>query len=336
MKPPLLVRAVAALHSLPQTSIVGKTTGQIPSLRRRLSVPARGPMRRITGRVPDSIAVDSIAAELPGRVLTVRRYRPRATRTSRPVVVDFHGGGYVIGSPNIKDWFNGHLAARLDAIVLSVDYRLAPEYPFPAAYDDAVDAVSWAGKCATDWGGDAERLIVAGDSSGGTLAAAVGLAGARGEAPPLTAQVLLYPGTDLINTYPSSVECANAPMLSTAEIEAYLRHYATRDQLSDPRVSPLLAPSHHGAPPAVIINSEHDPVRDQGPAYARALRAAGVPARQTTYAGTAHGFLSTPGINPAAPHALTEVVDELRRVLAESPRLSPPSHPSPRESEHEH
>lgn len=315
MKPPLPIRVLAALNKSPRSSIIGKTAEEIPALRRRLAVPNRGPARRISGRSPYSIDVDWLDAELPGRVLGVRRYRPRSPGQSRPVLVDFHGGGYVIGSPGIKDWFNGHLAARLDAIVLSVDYRLAPEHPFPAAYDDAVDAVTWAAKFAADWGADPAKLIVLGDSAGGTLAAAVALSSARGDSPPLIAQVLLYPGTDLVNQYPSNIECADAPMLSTAEINAYIRHYATESDLSDPRVSPLLEPSHRGAPPAVIINAEQDPVRDQGPAYARALKAADVPVRQTTYAGAVHGFLSIPGVDPAARHALTEVVDELRTIL---------------------
>ena len=315
MKPPVAVRMLAALNRSPRNSIVGKSAEEIPALRLRLAVPDRGPARRVTGSPPGSVDVDWLDAELPGRVVTVRRYRPRSNGQSRPVVVDFHGGGFVIGSPTIKDWFNGHLAARLDAIVLSVNYRLAPEHPFPAAYDDAADAVTWAAKYAPAWGGDPAKLIVLGDSAGGTLAAATALASARGDAPPLVAQVLLYPGTDLVNEYPSNLECADSPMLSTTEMDAYLRHYATKDELSDPRVSPLLAPSHRGAPPALIINAEHDPVRDQGPAYASALKSADVPVRQTTYAGAVHGFLSTPGVNPAARHALTEVVDELRAIL---------------------
>jgi acetyl esterase len=274
-------------------------------------------MTLLTRRAPKSVVVDWIDADLPGRRLPVRRYRPRRSALSpRPVLVDFHGGGFVIGDPTLKDWFNGELAARLDAVVVSVDYRLAPEHPFPAAYDDAVDSTKWAAAAAARWDGDPSRIVVLGDSAGANLAAGVALAAAAGNGPRLCAQVLLYPAVDLVGTYPSAVDNADALMMTTAEAEAFPTHYVADHDRADLRVSPLLAPDHRGLPPAVIIAAEHDPIRDQSLAYARVLRAAGVPVRQSTYAGAAHGFLTVPGLFPTAVHALTEVTDALRLLLS--------------------
>ncbi|WBB61257.1 alpha/beta hydrolase [Streptomyces sp. WMMC500] len=280
----------------------------------------------LTGRAPGSVVADWIAAELPGRRLRVRRYRPRQDAGApRPVLVDFHGGGFVIGDPALKEWFNARLAARLDAVVVSVAYRLAPEHPFPAAFEDAVDAARWASVTAPSWGGDPDRMVLVGDSAGANLAAGVALAGRDGSRPRWCAQVLLYPPVDLAGDYPSAVEHAVTPMLTLAESEAYLAHYLGAADRSDPRISPLLAPDHRGLPPAVIIAAEHDPHRDQGPAYAEVLRAAGVPVRQTTYAGAAHGFLSVPRLFPVSLHALTEVADALRRLLP--PAAAPGARP---------
>jgi acetyl esterase len=301
----------------PAFTIVGKTAREIPALRRRLAAPTKGPATLLTGRMPKSVVVDWIEADLPGRRLAVRRYRPRHPVTAaRPVLVDFHGGGFVIGDATLKDWFNGQLAARLGAVVVSVNYRLAPEHPFPAAYEDAIEATSWAAKTAHEWGGDPSRIAVVGDSAGGNLAAGVALAAANGSGPRLSAQALLYPALDLLGEYPSAVENANAIMMTTAEAQAFPPHYVGEHDRADMRISPLLAPDHHGLAPAVIIAAEHDPIRDQSPAYARLLRAAGVPVRQSTYAGAAHGFVSAPGLYPTAVHALTEVADVLRQLLA--------------------
>jgi acetyl esterase len=318
MKIPLRARVLTAQQRRsPAYTIVGKTASEIPALRRKLAVPARGPATLMTGRVPKSVAVDWIDADLPGRRLAVRRYRPRhAANAARPVLVDFHGGGFVIGDATLKDWFNGQLAARLDAVVVSVNYRLAPENPFPAAYDDAIDATAWAAATARLWGGDPSRIVVLGDSAGGNLAAGVAIAAANGTGPRLCAQVLLYAAVDLAGQYPSSVENAHAIMMTTEEAEAFPPHYVGGHELADQRISPLLALDHRGLPPTVIIAAEHDPIRDQSLAYARLLRAAGVPAWQSTYAGAAHGFLSAPGLYPMAVHALTEVSDILRRLLS--------------------
>jgi acetyl esterase len=312
---PLRARAFAALlNRSPTFTVVGKTASEIPALRRRLALPTRGPATLLTGAVPRSVVVDWIEADLPGRWLAVRRYRPRRPATvPRPVVVDFHGGAFVFGDATIKEWFNGELAARLDAVVVSVNYRRAPEDPFPAAYDDALDATNWAARTAPEWDCDPARIVVAGDSAGGNLAAGVALANRV----PLAAQILLYPVLDLLGQYPSAVENAHAIMLTAEETDAFPPHYVGDRDRSDARISPLLASDHRGLPPAVIIAAEHDPIRDQSTAYASVLRAAGVPVRQTTYAGAAHGFLSVPGLYPTAVHALTEVADAVRQLLSQ-------------------
>ena len=319
MRIPRRARLMARIQKLStKSSVVGKSPAEIPALRERLAIEPNWLTRLVAGELSREVFVDELYAELPGRRLRVRRYTPIVpARAPRPVIVDFHGGGYVIGQPELKDWFNSQLARRTDSIVVSVDYRLAPEHPFPAAYDDAIESYEWVVQNAREWDGDPERMAVLGDSAGGSLAAGVAIATSHQVTVPVPrAQVLLYPATDLETKYPSAIENARAPFLSVEESDAYLDLYCSRTDRSNDCISPINAADLSSVAPAVIITAEHDPLRDQGVAYGTALTAAGVRNRTTTYPGTAHGFISTPGLSRAAIHALHEIADELADLLA--------------------
>lgn len=321
MKPPLGVRVADRLRKRsPDSLILGKTPAQIPQLRARQTVRAEGLATLVTGRPAKGVAIEDIIVPLEARQLRARVYSSTADTGGdrRPVIVDYHGGGFVIGQPEMKEWLNSELSRRLGAIVVSVDYRLAPEHRFPAAFDDAVDSFLWIARNIGDRNGDPSRIALLGDSAGAALAAAasVELSRRSADTPRPLAQVLLYPATDLVNEYPSAIECADAPFLSVEESHAYVDHYCTMAERADPRISALLADDLGAVPATLVITAEHDPLRDQGHAFADALQCVGVDARATNYPGTAHGFMSTPGLYGGAPAAaLAQIADELRRFL---------------------
>ena len=256
-------------------------------------------------------------ARFDGRSLRARRYLVPGAGEPRPLIIDFHGGGFVIGSPELKDWFNGELAARLGAIVVSPRYRLAPEHRYPAAHEDAVGFLRWAGREAPRWGADPGRLALLGDSAGAILAGYAAHASVRDPSLPMPAvQVLLYPGTDFSRAYQSQLDNTDATMLTAEEMSVYLDLYFGDHDRRDPNISLLRMDKLDALPPAIIVTAEYDLLRDQGVAYADALRRAGVPVRHSTYLGTAHGFVSSPGIYRAARQVLSDVTEELRARLA--------------------
>lgn len=227
---------------------------------------------------------------LPGYELAIRIYRPN-DKVQLPVVVYFHGGGFVFGGLDSHAHVCRELADRVDAIVVSVDYRLAPEHRFPKAVDDAFAAVCWVAANAASLGGDGGRLAVAGDSAGATLATVSAIRCRDEGGPALRFQLLIYPGTDARGNYPSRQENAEGYFLTQDAIdwffEQYLRDDRDRQQMW---VSPILAADLAGLPPALIVTAEFDPLRDEGEAYAARLQAAGVPSRTERYDGAIHGF----------------------------------------------
>ncbi len=232
-------------------------------------------------------------------------------------MVFFHGGGWVLGSPRMYDPLCSFLAAEVGAVVLSVDYRMAPEHRAPTAALDCVDAVRQVAAHGGRWGSDTSRIAVAGDSAGGNLAAVVCQV-VRDEGGPLIAcQALLYPGTDATMSQPSIRQHADAPVLTRRKIEVFLEHYRGPDGLApqDPLLSPLWAADHSGLPPALVQTADLDPLRDEGALYAERLSAAGVPVRLTNYLGAPHGFASFPGATHIGAQARAELVIELRRHL---------------------
>lgn len=265
----------------------------------------------IFGTVIDGVDVTERVITAGSGDLRVRLYSPTG-RTPVGCVVNVHGGGWVLGTLDGNDWTCSTVAARTGAQVVSIDYRLAPAHRFPAAVEDSLDALHWAAELPSARGG----LMVMGDSAGGNLAAVLALASRDAGSPAIALQVLIYPGTDLTKQSPSLVTNADAPFLTKAAVDAFTDHYLGPD--GDPRnplASPLLAADHTGLAPALIITAEHDPIRDDGRRYAAALRAAGVAVRHTDYVDTPHGFLSVPGLVPAARQAVAEICAEITAAL---------------------
>src|SRR5208283_5321353 len=211
----------------------------------------------------------------------------------QPLVAYFHGGGWVFGDLDSYDSMCRTLARTAGAIVVSVDYRLAPEHPFPAAFEDCWAVTMWLATSGEELGGDPGRLAVAGDSAGGNLAAAVALRARDEGGPPLRAQLLMYPALDPTMSTASYEENAEDPFLSRSEMEWCWPRYlggTTSEPVS--YAAPAYAADLEGAAPAVIIAAGHDPLRDEAVAYADRLRSAGVPVELELYEDMVHGFLS--------------------------------------------
>ena len=296
--------------------VTGLTPEQIVALRRRVP-PAVPPVTWVTGRVPRGVRISATSAPArDGHVIPVRVYRPGAAGPL-PVIAFFHGGGWVLGNVRGYDALCAHLAAHVGALVVSVDYRMAPEHKAPRAAHDCVDVVRWLPGAAAGMGGDPGRIAVAGDSAGGNLAAVTSQLVRDEGGPQLAHQALLYPAVDGTRSFPSVVENGHAPLLDRRKIDAFFGAYTDGSGLADddPLVSPLFTADLGGLPPALVQTAELDPLRDEGLAYAAKLAAAGVPVRATTYVGTPHGFHSFPGATPIGPQARAELVSELRAHL---------------------
>ena len=253
------------------------------------------------------------AGEVKARV-----YRP-ATPGPHPTILYFHGGGWVIGDLDTHDDHTRLLCRDVDAVVISVDYRLAPETPFPGGYEDCLAATLWAVEHAHELGGDASRVAVAGDSAGGNLSAAVTL-GARDRGVLLAAQLLLYPSVDLLDgdDYPSRVDNAEGLFLTEADMRWFADHYSPDPgRRSDPYASVLRFPDLAGLPPAVVATAEYDPLRDEGEAYAAALDKAGVPVTARRFDGLIHGFFGLGHVSPASAAAARILCADLKGLLAQ-------------------
>lgn len=269
------------------------------------------------GRPPALADVEDREIPGPGGTLPVRIYTPK-TGAFLPVVVYFHGGGWFMGDLDTHDVVCRKLAIASSSIVVAVDYRLAPEHPFPAAVDDAYAAVAWASGNAGGFGGDPARIAVAGDSAGGTLAAVVSLLARDRGGPAIAAQVLFYPATDLsaFDTQ-SHRDFAEGYYLTRRYLEIFRSLYAPdpKDWM-DPRISPLLAASLAGLPSAVVVTAGFDPLRDEGEAYASRLAASGVPVVRKRCDGIIHGFLTLDRLFPQADGAIRLAGAELKRMFA--------------------
>jgi acetyl esterase len=231
--------------------------------------------------------------EVGGRRIPIRVYRPRG-EGRLPVVVYFHGGGWVVGSIETHDATTSAIAARSGCVVVSVEYRLAPEDPFPAGVEDCYDATVWVAANGASLGVDAARLAVAGDSAGGNLAAAVCVMARDRGGPPIRLQVLVYPATDHYGDWSTYREFGDGRHgLGAALMKWFSDLYLPRpEDASDVRASPVRATSVGSLPAALVITAEYDPLRDEGEAYGARLADAGVPATVHRYPGTAHGFFA--------------------------------------------
>ena len=302
-----------------QGSVARMTDEQVVALQKR-QMPDSKVTSWIFGTTPPGVAARDQVIPGPGGDIPVRVYRGPAgpDPDRRPLVLYFHGGGFVLGSLRMGDWLCGNVAAQVGAVVVSVDYRLAPLHPFPAAVEDCYAALAWAAGSAEI--GAKGPIGVMGESAGGNLAAVVSLAARDRGGPVIAHQALLYPATDMSDSGTSLAAARasrNPAFVHADEIEAYHRMYLSADgDAVSPLASPMLAPSHEGLPPALVIVGEHDPLHDDGVRYAEKLRAAGVPVRLTEYVGMPHGFLNFPGLCRGAAQALSELVAEQKAALA--------------------
>ncbi len=270
--------------------------------------------QRVFGTPRPSVAIDGLTVGGADGDLRARRYVPAATAAGDPLVVYYHGGGWTIGSPLQYDWLCSSLAEDVGVTVVSIDYRKAPEHPAPAAYDDAVASFRWILEHREKVGATGP-VAVAGDSAGGNLSALVAIA-ARDEQLPLAAQVLIYPGVDLTMSFPSVSRLTDEPILTRADIEAFRDYYLAGGVApDDPRVSPWFVEDLSGVAPALVQTAAHDPLVDEGEAYAVKLAKADVPVRHTRYVDAPHGFVSIPGLVPAARQAAAEIAAFLTEHL---------------------
>jgi acetyl esterase len=309
---PHIAGILALFEQLGATSLANGTPEQARAQFRSSIVDLRDPATLAPVRSTEDITIPGPAGDLPARI-----YRPDVDGPV-PTMAFFHGGGFVIGDIETHDDQARLLCRDVGMVVVSVDYRLAPEHKFPAGFEDCLAATHWVSEHIDTLGGDASRLVVGGDSAGGNFAATVALA-TRETGPKLAAQFLIYPGVDFVEgaDYPSREENAEGYFLTAEDMIWFRGHYlAEDDDLNDPRASPIHAADLAGAPPAVIGTAEFDPLRDEGEAYAKALADAGVEVRLARYDGMIHGFYGLGVHSPAAAAAVTDMNATLRDLLS--------------------
>jgi acetyl esterase len=245
---------------------------------------------------PELKSVEPLSIPAPHGSIPARVYTPKAPRLAgglAPCLVFFHGGGWVIGDLDSHDVVCRKLADEGQLIVISVDYRLAPEHKFPAAVDDAIAATQWIAANAKQLGIDAERLTVGGDSAGGNLAAVVAIAARDGNGPAIAGQVLIYPAIDFAMTHSSHSEPETSILLTHSVIKWFRDHYLTgAADVHDWRASPARAKTLIGLPPAFVLTAGADPLRDEGDEYADRLKQAGVAVTYRHFPGQFHGFFT--------------------------------------------
>lgn len=281
--------------------------GPVPPMRTRGLAAVRAAIEAapLPDDMPEMAAIEDVLT--PGAI-PARIYYP-TTDSGQPLLVYFHGGGLVMGSNHSFEPLARALASASGAAVVAVDYRLAPEHPPPAQFDDAYAATDWVARHAVELGVDADRLAVVGDSAGGSLAAGVALAARDRRGPAICAQVLLYPGLDRDMTAPSITLLADAPMLSRDDIDFL---HALVDLGSERYLVPASATDLAALPQALVVTAGCDPIRDWGERYAARLRDAGVQTTLTRYPGMYHGFLMRSEATARGRLAIAEIGGLLR------------------------
>jgi acetyl esterase len=260
---------------------------------------------------PELEQVEPLSIPAPHGSIPARLYTPKTLRKASglaPCLLFFHGGGWVIGDLDSHDVVCRKLAHEAELLVISVDYRLAPEHKFPAAVDDAITATKWVAANANALGIDASRLMVGGDSAGGNLAAVVSIAARDGNGPAIAGQVLIYPATDFAMTHPSHSEPETSILLTHSVIRWFSSHYLNgAADIQDWRASPARAKTLTGLPPAYVLTAGGDPLRDEGDEYARRLKEAGVPVTYRHFPGQFHGFFTMGKLLHQANVAASEI-----------------------------
>jgi acetyl esterase len=260
----------------------------------------------LTGRKLPLPRVEDMAIPGPAGEIPARLYEPAPTPAAGGLLVYYHGGGHVIGDLDTHDSACRFLATHAGVGVLAVDYRLAPEHPYPAAVDDSVAALAWAAENATRLGFDPARVAVGGDSAGGNLAAATAIAAKLGDAPLPAFQLLIYPVCDYVEKRRSYETYREGYLLTAAEMDWFRDHY-----LPDRDAAHL-----SGLPPAYVLTAGFDPLRDEGEEYAAALAAAGVPTALRRHDGLLHSFVNQTALHRGAHDAMLEAAGALRLGLA--------------------
>jgi acetyl esterase len=261
------------------------------------------------GKLQKGVEVEDRSIPGPAGNIVLRIYTPeRDMPVPRPLILNFHGGGWTIGALRGSDWACSHVALDVNAVVVSVEYRLAPKYKFPFGIEDCYTALVWCYENAAALGADASKIGVMGESAGGNLSAVMCLLSKERGGPKIRHQALLYPATDASMSSQSYQENKDAPLLTAEEMKIYYDYYLTAD--TDPldwRVSPLYAPDHADLPPTIIVVGRHDPLHDDGVLYAEKLKAAGVPVTVDEYPAMPHGFFNFPYFSRDSKTALKKV-----------------------------
>jgi acetyl esterase len=306
-----LLLAVLERRGLPRPETMAPV--ELRALRRRQAA-VYGSRRTAVGAVED-LVIDA------GVALRARHYAPAEPGGPHPLLVYFHGGGFVIGDLETHDSVCRLLCRHAGTHVLAVDYRLAPEHPFPAALDDARGALRWASANARAIEADPDRIGVGGDSAGGNLAAGVSLLAARDGGPSPVLQLLIYPVTDFSGRLRSRELFGEGFFLTNAEMDWFESNYLGSvggECARDPRVSPLLAEDLGGLAPAIVATAAFDPLRDEGEEYAAALRRAGTPTILRRFPGLIHAFVSLTEVSRTSRDGLIEIAGLTRALFAAS------------------
>lgn len=297
---PGIAALLKKLAASPRPKLYELAPQQARTAYRQLNVDNVTPVNQIPVASVEDVTVEGRPARL---------YRPHGDEPV-PTIVYFHGGGFVVGSIETHDHMCRALCRESDAVVLSIDYRLAPEHPFPAAVDDCTAATQWAADNLSTLGG-ANVLAVAGDSAGGNLAAVI----AQTLRDRIDAQILIYPATDETRTYPSREENGEGYVLDAKTLEWFTQQYiADAGDRHDPRISPMRG-NLNGLPKTLVCTAEYDPLRDEGEAYAARLKDAGVDVEHVRYDGLTHAFVDLSVIIPSAASAVDDIARRTKTLL---------------------
>ena len=265
--------------------------------------------------LPSGVRITDHVVKSNGAEIKVREYSPESIGSIYPAVVYFHGGGWVFGSIETHEAFTGFLAKELKAKVFSVDYRLAPEHPYPTPLADCEAAFNWVKENSSDLGINPNRVSIGGDSAGGNLAASLCVKRKQEELSMPKAQLLIYPVTDLTLKHPSIDEMAEGFFLTKDSMKYFRDNYLeNRELIKDPLVSPLFAEDLSGHPPAVVVTAGFDPLRDEGDQYAQALRNANVEIYHRTHDSYIHGFVNMMLVD-GVDYALKRICDDFKKIF---------------------